>query len=425
MDAIFANAAMTIAAEDASDSSTGLLRQQSITNRDAQEFAIYSNDAKSDLVLRLEKASAKCAPKAYHNFEHEVPSTLEKRAWALQELLLSRRVLQFHAEQMSFICNRHFRSETLHKPILYRSDLPKPYCLWETSIPKNILTIPDQDQNEVWIHLIANVSRRFLTYESDKLPSIAAVAQLLRRRHGDTYLAGLWQQDLNRQIAWYVDTTRERRSRIPTAKAGPSWSWASTDYPVEDFWNRYLRTCISYNFELIPTSLPAGMNNDKRPQSLSLRGIIFDVEAKPVYQKMRAVWYAFRGQHSNRSRFYAALHLDAPREASATDPELLADCNPIQLTLFFVGRDRTLLSEEDAISYSSSSNGWAALALQKVDEKTNTFRRVGLVEYEYRDVSNLVYLSEDGRNAKLEELEENRAVVKWVLGREKSVIKLF
>lgn len=421
MDQTFANAALTIAAEDAANTLAGILHRRSMTGRSAREFAIEPENAESELVLRIEKVDRSSSGSG-PELEYDVPSILKRRAWALQELLLSRRVLQFRSDRVSFICNRHLRSEILHHPVLYASRLPTIPVLG-VSVPKNILIGAAQDFHGVWIEVVANVSRRFLTYEGDKLPSIAGVAKLLQGRHGNSYLAGLWQEDLNRQVAWYVDTRFKKHSRNPAFKELPSWTWASTDYPVEGFWNRRLRKQISYSFKFISAESSAtGDDVFSNPclRSLILCGVMLDVEGALI---TRPVLYRFTDTSSPR-QFRASLHLDTPIQASAVGQHTLACIRPTKLSLFLLGHDRNLLDGSNTLTRRKCSGSWAALALQRVQETTDTFRRIGLVKYKYYDVSNLVSLSEDERNSKLEELEENREIVKRILGREKCVIKL-
>lgn len=381
MDEVYANAAFTIAAEDADNTLAGMLHKRNKSEQDGLEFIIQPANANSKLVLRLEPVSARA--RLYD--EYEARTVLDTRAWALQERLMCPRVLQFRSEGMSFMCNRHFRSERLHQPILFEGH--KSSSLYsEGSIPKNILMDADLDLNQVWVLVVVNVSRRFLTYEKDKLPSIAAIAKLLQRRNGGDYLAGIWQNDIKRQIAWHVDIESERRSRTPATKKLPSWTWASTDYPVEGFWNQYPIERISYTFDPVSVVFPAAKDNISSDGFygglLVLCGTI--VEAEAIQMRPRR-YQITMSSYSPARQFEVYLYLDAPRRSSEADPTSPVNTSPMNLSLLFLGHDVLNLVEKDDegrdVVGPDWCHSWAALALQRVEGLDDTFCRVGLVEH--------------------------------------------
>lgn len=65
-----------------------------------------------------------------------------------------------------------------------------------------------------------------LTYESDRLPAIAALAdRMLQQRDGeDVYIAGMWRNSILQDLCWYHLRQIYPRPESTT----PSWSWAST-----------------------------------------------------------------------------------------------------------------------------------------------------------------------------------------------------
>jgi hypothetical protein len=81
-----------------------------------------------------------------------------------------------------------------------------------------------------WCAKIASYSDCILTYGQDKLPTISGLAWALAPKIGSKYLAGLWENDLSRGLAW----TRQGNPTLfypmflNTSRA-PSWSWASID----------------------------------------------------------------------------------------------------------------------------------------------------------------------------------------------------
>ena len=68
---------------------------------------------------------------------------------------------------------------------------------------------------------------RELTFETDRLPAIAGIARKIQDITGDTYMAGLWKNDLGAGLCWRIrgfgDLCRPSRYRAP------SWSWAALE----------------------------------------------------------------------------------------------------------------------------------------------------------------------------------------------------
>jgi len=68
-----------------------------------------------------------------------------------------------------------------------------------------------------------------------KLPALSSLASAFGQwAQGDSYVAGLWKQDLQARLAWnlVVQNLDELLPR-PTTYRAPSFSWASVDSGVE------------------------------------------------------------------------------------------------------------------------------------------------------------------------------------------------
>lgn len=75
-----------------------------------------------------------------------------------------------------------------------------------------------------WREIVQQFSRLELSYETDRLLAIGAVAEQVQTvRAGEKYLAGLWSDSLHQDLLW-IKISRDNPAS-PTA--GPSWSWAS------------------------------------------------------------------------------------------------------------------------------------------------------------------------------------------------------
>jgi hypothetical protein len=85
-----------------------------------------------------------------------------------------------------------------------------------------------------WYYPILQYCQKKLTYESDKLSAVSSYAKLIASKSGDTYLAGLWKNNLHRGLLWKIQ--RRQRKTFPdlmgrlaqsSKYVAPSWSWAS------------------------------------------------------------------------------------------------------------------------------------------------------------------------------------------------------
>jgi hypothetical protein len=81
---------------------------------------------------------------------------------------------------------------------------------------------------DAWYTMIEDYSTRVLTYDTDVLSAIAGLADAMAVTHGCKYLDGLWEDDLQRGLCWFVrkSKTADRYSTIDQGMQLPSWTWA-------------------------------------------------------------------------------------------------------------------------------------------------------------------------------------------------------
>lgn len=130
------------------------------------------------------------------------------RAWTLQEMLLSPRVLHFASNQLLWECRHGDASE--YSP---------------TIVKRKYAGIHSR-----WGEIVDEYSKAKLTYSKDKLVAIAGIAFAAHEETGDKYLAGLWRSNLEEQLLWIVSGwNRKGRPASWESYQAPSWSWASID----------------------------------------------------------------------------------------------------------------------------------------------------------------------------------------------------
>lgn len=104
------------------------------------------------------------------------------------------------------------------------------------TISKSVATSgSDSDRSTgrwAWYSIVKEYGRRSLTEPEDKLPALSGVAAWLLGHPKVDYLAGLLRDDIHYGLAWWARPPSQAIQQ-PHIYRAPSWSWASTDYPVE------------------------------------------------------------------------------------------------------------------------------------------------------------------------------------------------
>lgn len=158
---------------------------------------------------------------------------LSQRGWALQERCLSPRILHFTEQQLVWECESTWSYECL--PSRKRSIVEVEKCPPKHKSQSDFSGDRAQLYN-AWYSIVREFSRAKLTCIKDQLPAISGLASgYLSKLPGETYLAGLWKNDLIRGL-WWAKSSRYpqalRRPRTHRLYLAPSWSWASVIGPV-------------------------------------------------------------------------------------------------------------------------------------------------------------------------------------------------
>jgi hypothetical protein len=152
---------------------------------------------------------------------HEEDWPLYDRGWVYQEMELSSRILIYGAQEVMWQCRDESQRES-------RSD-------WVTGVGPaqsqnyfsfNPIQQNDQYYEDRWRAIVARYSSRKLTFHSDRLPALAAIAQrVCAVRPNDKYLAGLWRQSIMEDLLWRSTESSTLQEQKPNTV--PTWSWAS------------------------------------------------------------------------------------------------------------------------------------------------------------------------------------------------------
>lgn len=225
---VYRAAFLTIAAAGANDAHEGIFQQRKRAMQHC--FLDYNCSSSSGILGRVS-----IGPSYEKNCWSSEP--LDCRAWALQERLLSARILEYGTTEMSWKCFCTFIPESGTKSrtstvidFTTRSGSPN------TSKDLPLFLEEAQDIRLHWTSIVEDYSGREMTKASDKLPALAGLVKMVQAFYADKYLAGIWELQLPEQLLWkHLGRTVSgvHKYPMPSRYRAPSWSWASVDGKVE------------------------------------------------------------------------------------------------------------------------------------------------------------------------------------------------
>ncbi|KAF5556870.1 hypothetical protein FMEXI_923 [Fusarium mexicanum] len=175
-------------------------------------------------------------------------SPLSRRAWALQELLVSPRTLVFGSKQLVWSCATTEASETF--PIgldpKFSSVVNERASLSYLRQQLMRASKLEEEPSEFWNDFISRYTKARLTFSSDTLVALQGIVErITEARRGLNkgtpeleYIAGLWRDGNFQQSLLWRPKAGTSPSR-PDYYRAPSWSWASLDGEVE-FFEQYI-----------------------------------------------------------------------------------------------------------------------------------------------------------------------------------------
>jgi hypothetical protein len=174
-------------------------------------------------------------------------SPINKRGWVFQERLLALRVIHFSNTQIYWECREKSTCETFPNlefstiytcaPTMYQPGLDYKYYMAKAAVqelePEELAACYN-----IWDRIVGSYVHTKTTESKDKLVAISGIANHLRSILKDTYIAGMWRQNLESQLTWHHNDMTGRSSR-PKDYRAPTWSWASIDGTISTCEKRY------------------------------------------------------------------------------------------------------------------------------------------------------------------------------------------
>ena len=242
---VYSNAVITIAAECSDEETAG---EGMFWPRDLNalrpfplhELEQYAEEKLEHLFRSAEEPDDKrwvIFPNTGENqYANRSKGVLDTRGWILQEQLLSPRILYYGRKQLYWDCISQSASEVFPVGVSLLDDTNSGETWAFRLIRRTIAGKGDPGGltkliADVWIYVVENYSARALTKPSDKLIALQGVIAALEGVLDYPSVAGMWQQELWKQLIWWVASSA---SDVPSDHpfSAPTWSWLSVEGAV-------------------------------------------------------------------------------------------------------------------------------------------------------------------------------------------------
>lgn len=384
MDRIYQNAQLTISAASAERCQDGFLATRSLRGKFSPPSSFSSipfacPDGKSGTVSLRES-----------RLYQTIIEPLNRRAWALQERILSSRVLVYGCWQMYWQCQsqhscdggstEYFSGDTAGLSLLNSLQYQR---------KRDFSKEAEDARYSGWSDLVHDYTQRGLTEPSDKLPALAGIAARYQKSTNDIYCAGLWKASLLKGLKWCVGEPKNDR---PSIYRAPTWSWASvfgeiicTEYSPPAV-NSVARSTAVLNCHVTPENTWAPFGK-VREGTLTIRGVSKMLKWDGGEQIPRADLEAATTPVSAKgigSPLFpdGVLALFMPDIAEET---LYVGSDSVDQSLFeevtfHMGRDQEGVNRIRRPVVFVVLDGISALVLEELDE--GIFARLGLTEFQ-------------------------------------------
>ncbi|KAI1658775.1 heterokaryon incompatibility protein-domain-containing protein [Daldinia decipiens] len=233
---IYSNATVTIAASDAQNSSQGFLHDYPPADADVVVLDGYAGPGCHGITAPITLKCATETPWAYFTIASDWHTNLSSRGWALQERLLSNRILSFCTRRVLWECQQVCHADDRHHPFTLDP------LFSETARVKRVEFINTENKIfEHWREVAQTFADCSLTYISDRLPALSGLASRFSLQLNDSYAAGIWRRDIHAGLSWNVVHHDNFNPNFPLLQCSylesakreylktiPSWSWLST-----------------------------------------------------------------------------------------------------------------------------------------------------------------------------------------------------
>lgn len=229
---------------------------------------------------------------------------LLKRAWVLQERMISSRILYFGSPGLYWECCETKASEFWPNGRAHVNRFQENMAVKEafsSTLRSDILTNSESRESfiRIWNWIVETYTSAGLTYQTDRAIALAGIASKVKWNTQMTYLAGLWQELLPEGLLWScgrLSTTLPLMDR-----KSPTWAWLPLDAPIitKEIRNglnvaevRRLRTAKVVGIGVSTSRDPRPNMGEEEGASIKIRSLIRKLSG-PVWNKVERIWTAY------------------------------------------------------------------------------------------------------------------------------------
>ncbi|TVY77959.1 hypothetical protein Focb16_v007446 [Fusarium oxysporum f. sp. cubense] len=220
----YENATLTIAASGAISSQQGLFLDRPALCFDPQPVTLTINKISGGTThVEVQPASP-----SWELSIQNVP--LLTRGWAIQERVLSKRILHFGASCLLWECRELKTTEASPN-----SSDPKVYGYRNEEFVSVFRNLENQQQDELitlWYQFVEVYSGTNFSFYRDKLPALSGIAKRIQSRFPQDYIAGMWESSIPQGLLWIGWGGQEPEADPSRGANRPSWCWASPIHPI-------------------------------------------------------------------------------------------------------------------------------------------------------------------------------------------------
>ncbi|KAK4172835.1 heterokaryon incompatibility protein-domain-containing protein [Triangularia setosa] len=295
---------------------------------------------------------------------------IRTRAWTYQERKLPMRSLHYSTAGIEWSC-RH----------LVASTVTNPEKLYDDRLLGEGPTVAGQELTP-WSVIVQDYTQRKLSFPSDKITAVSAIAAIYHQEKPKTYVAGLWKEDMPECLIWHVIAS-EMKPRYEMY-TGPSWSWASTDSRVSyqlahnEVGIVYHATVIKAESELV---MPKAKFAAVKSASLLLRGRVHRANLKVDFETVDTIAEGVSSKNKNVKVTVTAARPYADKigvKLDAWEDGWPGDSGSVNLDVLLLPLFERTQHDPDI-----GRPSWGGLAV--VEVKKGVYRRIGFfTEYFYK-----------------------------------------
>ncbi|KAF2467894.1 HET-domain-containing protein [Lindgomyces ingoldianus] len=206
METVFSHAHCVIAATAAVNSKAGFLK------RDVSTEYVYVQDASGKQFYISTDID---------DFNNDVGNALlNKRAWVMQEGVLSRRTIHFSANQTYWECGEGIYCENLTR---LRSPVTNRYFILDPNFPDRLIRSGMRRTLDCIAFLFQDYSMRTLTVPTDRYVAISGLVVRMEGALNCHSRYGIFQKYFHRNLLWQASNNKMKE--IAYDYYVPSWSW--------------------------------------------------------------------------------------------------------------------------------------------------------------------------------------------------------